>query len=108
MQTREIPGALVLTVTGEIDMLTAPHLHTAVSAAMQQGEKLLVLDLSEVSFLGSPGLAVLVAANQAATRSSRAAIRLVVAENRAVIRPLRVTALDRVLATYGSLDEALD
>ena len=49
--------ARVLSVVGEIDTLTAPILRTRVEEHL--GEVgLLVLDLSEVTFLGSAGLAI--------------------------------------------------
>jgi anti-sigma B factor antagonist len=50
--------ANVVTVTGEIDMATAPELREAIAAAdLRQGR--LVVDLSAVTFLDSAGVAVL-------------------------------------------------
>jgi anti-sigma B factor antagonist len=49
----------VLTVCGEIDMLTAPALLQAGRAALEQAQRLLILDLAAVSFIGASGLATL-------------------------------------------------
>lgn len=108
LDMREVPGALILTVTGEIDVLTTPRLRAAVSKCLDRADELLVVDLTEVSFLGSHGLAALVgAAQESATGPKKAPLRLVVDENRPVVRPLEVTGLDDVLALYNSVDDAL-
>jgi anti-sigma B factor antagonist len=105
-QTR-IGAAVVVTVTGEVDMLTAPRLREAVRAALDDpraGE--VVIDLTAVTFLGSSGLAALVHARQDAARRGEP-LRVVVDHARPVIQPIKVTGLDGVLALYHRLDEAL-
>src|SRR3954451_6271827 len=57
--------ATVVHVVGEIDTLTAPVLRAQLDEHIP-AVSLLVLDLSDVTFLGSAGLAVLVAAKDAA------------------------------------------
>lgn len=104
---RMVGGTLVVAVIGEVDLDTAPVLHTAVTAAIGQtaGEPCIV-DLTAVTFLGSAGLTALVdAARLSQTR--RAPLRIVVDHNRPVIMPIVVTGLDDVLTLYHSVDEAL-
>jgi hypothetical protein len=48
LDMREVPGALILTVTGEIDVLTTPRLRAAVSKCLDRADELLVVDLTEV------------------------------------------------------------
>ena len=108
LDTREVPGALILTVTGEIDLLTTPRLRAAVSECLDRADELLVVDLTQVSFLGSHGLAALVgAAQESANGRNKAPLRLVVDGNRPVVRPIQVTGLNEVLALYHSVPEAL-
>ena len=100
--------ALVVTVAGEIDVLTVNRLRAAVSAAFNQlrdGE-ILVVDLTEVTFLGSPGLQALVDVTEAAQRR-RDPLRIVVDNTRPVIRPIEVTGLERVLALFDTVEEAM-
>ncbi|MGH3585407.1 MAG: STAS domain-containing protein, partial [Pseudonocardia sp.] len=59
--------ARVMHVVGEIDTLTAPVLRSRLDEQVA-AVSLLVLDLSDVTFLGSAGLAVLVAAKDDADR----------------------------------------
>ncbi|MCE6994659.1 STAS domain-containing protein [Saccharothrix sp. S26] len=98
-------GVTVVSVSGEVDMLTAPQLRAGALPHLDAGSTL-VLDLSGVSFLGSAGLAVLVEASQHAKR--RDAQFRVVAVERAVTRPLAATGLGEVFSVFGSVEQALE
>ncbi len=52
----------VLGVGGEVDMRTAPALEQALDELLDRAPRTVVVDLTEVGFLGSAGLAVLVTA----------------------------------------------
>jgi anti-sigma B factor antagonist len=102
-----VDGVIVVTVTGELDMLTTPRLRVAVREVLDEamGEPV-VLDLTAVTFLGSPGLAALVeAVREAGQRGGP--LRIVVDHVRPVIRPIQLTGLDDVLTLYETVDEAL-
>jgi anti-sigma B factor antagonist len=108
LDVRRTPEALVLSVRGEIDALTTDRFRAAVSECLVEANDLVVVDLVEVSFLGSHGLAALVSAAQESERSRyKPPIRLVVDNNRPVVRPIELTGLDQYLALYDSVDEAL-
>ncbi|MFD1150022.1 STAS domain-containing protein [Saccharothrix hoggarensis] len=94
----------VVSVSGEVDMLTAPQLRADVLRHIDAGTTV-VLDMSGVSFLGSAGLAVLVEAAQQGKR--RGAAFRVVAVERAVTRPLAATGLGEVFSVFESVDAAL-
>jgi len=54
-------GATRVVVAGEVDMLTAPQLHEALMAALQDGAPHVIdVDLSGVSFMDSTGITELV------------------------------------------------
>jgi anti-sigma B factor antagonist len=99
--------SVVVAAIGDIDAVTVPELSTAVLAAIGDipGQRV-VLDLSEVSFLGSHGLAMLV---DIATRARQVGrpLRLVVDHQHPVIRPLEITGIDNSFALYHTLGEAL-
>ena len=87
--TRPFPEIAVLAVRGEIDTLSAPEFTAAVDELLTAPGDILVMDLTEVRFLASSGLAVLIkAAHRAEDRGIR--LRLVIA-SRAVRRPLEIT-----------------
>jgi anti-sigma B factor antagonist len=56
---RHPDGAVVLTLTGEIDMSNAHAFATALAEARQDAAEPLVVDLSAVDYLDSAGLAAL-------------------------------------------------
>jgi anti-sigma B factor antagonist len=67
-------------------------------------DKVLVVDLSGVTFLASSGLAVLIrAAHRAATRDLRLQL---VAATRAVRRPLEITGVDRMFDLHPDVESA--
>ncbi|HEV2781188.1 MAG TPA: STAS domain-containing protein [Actinophytocola sp.] len=98
-------GVAVLHVAGEVDLLTAGTLGERIRANLGSESRVLVLDLTEVSFLGSAGLAEIVSASQSA--AERGARIMLVATNRAVLRPMEVTGLLSVLPVFQTVDAAL-
>jgi anti-sigma B factor antagonist len=97
-------GARVLHVVGEVDTLTAPVLRTRLDEHLAEVE-LLVLDLTDVTFLGSAGLAVLVAAKDEADRFGHR-LRLVPG-SRIVVRALEATGLLTLFDLADTAAEAL-
>jgi anti-sigma B factor antagonist len=101
--------ALIIFLEGEIDGLTAPRMRVAIGEAFERlTGRMLVLDLTEVRFLGSAGLrALLDSAAEAITHRGHEPLRVVVDENRPVVRPIEIVGLDNVLALYHSVGDAL-
>lgn len=97
-------GAVILQVSGEIDLLTAPQVEEAVMPLVRQQPSMLVVDLSGVSFLASAGLKLLVAAQQASGAGTRVRV---VANDRHTFRPIEITGLSEQIAVYPSLADAL-
>jgi anti-anti-sigma factor len=100
----QVDDAVVLTVSGEVDMLSAPQLAEAIRAALAAGPPALVIDLTKVDFLASAGMTVLVTAQAEVTPPTRFAV---VANGSATSRPIKLMGLDNVLALYSTLDSAL-
>jgi anti-sigma B factor antagonist len=93
------PGAKVIHIVGEIDMCTADDFASAVTDELTGTVDSLVINLAEVTFIGSAGLAVLV---EARTRAMDLGIALGVdAPHRAVRRPFELTGLADLLLVGG-------
>lgn len=58
---------VVLTVAGELDMHTAPHLTDALNAELAGGNVHMVLECADLRFVDSSGLGVLVGAHKRAS-----------------------------------------
>jgi anti-anti-sigma factor len=101
---RTVGTAVVVEVAGEIDLLTAGDVRAAIAAGMATAPETLVVDLAEVSFMDSAGLAMLAHAHM--TAGERVALR-VVATNPATLKPIRLTGMDRMLAMFDTVADAL-
>lgn len=102
---RPTPAAAVLSVQGEVDSLTTPQLDAGIADLLAVPDTTcFVIDLSEVTFLASGGLATLIQAAQlVGERGHR--LRLVVT-TRAVRRPLQLTGSDQLFDMFEDLDAA--
>jgi len=97
-------GVAVVSVGGEIDLSTASAFEAAIAGALDNDPPVLVIELSEVSFMASVGLRILAATHEKVSKSAQVAI---VANNQATNRPMQLTGLDKVMSTYPTLDDAL-
>lgn len=99
---REVEGMTVLALSGELDVATAPDLDGRISEVLEGGEGPLVLDLSQLSFLDSKGLACFLRA------SARQPGRIAIASPRErITRLFQATGLAERLQVRSSLAEAL-
>ncbi len=99
-----IDGAVVVAVSGALDMLTTPQLSEAMDVAVSKSPATLVVDLTDVDFLGSAGMNALVAAHRTFTSLPRFAV---VADGPATSRPLKLIGIDDIIDLYPNLDDAL-
>jgi anti-sigma B factor antagonist len=99
--------AVVMRLSGEIDYYTAPILREVLTGALSanRGRRLLVLDLEQVEFIGSQGLAELVTASDRA-RQAGMAMRLAAA-NHTVRMLLAVTGTGELFALHATVAGAL-
>lgn len=95
----------VVHVAGEIDVYTAPALRERLDEEIGRGHHDLVVDLSEVTFMDSTGLGVLVGRLKL-IRVHEGALRLVCAHDR-VLKVFAITGLDKVFEIYATVDDAL-
>jgi anti-sigma B factor antagonist len=99
---------LVVTVAGEIDLVTVDKVRTALAAGLDQLEdgEVLVIDLTGVTSLCSTGLQALIEAIQAA-QCRHVFVRIVIDRAGPMIRLITVTGLDKDFALFDTVDEAL-
>ena len=95
----------VVSVTGEIDLFTAPEFKQRMSAPIDAGRSRLVVDLSETSFIDSSSLGVLIGAHR--RLKLRGGALLVVCENEAITKTFKITGLDGVFTLAPTVEAAL-
>jgi anti-sigma B factor antagonist len=99
------PNAVVIAVRGEVDLFTSPLLRDRLLGHLRHAAPQLVIDLTEVDFLGAAGLTVLVSVRESAVAMG---IRMcVVAHTHRVLLPLAIVGLDGVFDIYPDLAQAL-
>jgi anti-sigma B factor antagonist len=98
-------GAIVLVVQGDADLHVAAELRERLTRTIDEGASALVVDLSDVTFVDSMALGVLLGAMKR-MRAAGGRLRLVVARPE-VRRIFEITLLDRVLAIDATREEAL-
>jgi anti-anti-sigma factor len=88
----------VLSLAGELDLANAGTL----AAQLEQGtEGEVVLDMTELEFIDSTGIALLVATHRRLNRAEEVCFRLVGSESAAVRRVMALTGLDAELPFSG-------
>lgn len=97
-------GIVVLSIGGEIDLVTAPALEEAIGTVVVDNPSALIIDLSAVEFLGSVGLKILAATYEKLGDSAEFGV---VARGPATRRPIHLTGLDKTFPLYPTLDDAL-
>jgi anti-anti-sigma factor len=103
---RPVRGLVVVRVFGELDALTAPRLEEMLTNRLGSSIVSLVVDLSDVTFLGTAGLTVLLrACLHAEVRG--VGLWIVTGQGRPVLRALETTGNARRLPTTPSLSAAL-
>lgn len=98
-------GFVVLSIGGEIDLVTAPALEEAIGGVVVDHPAGLIIDLSAVEFLGSVGLKILAATYEKLGDSAEFGV---VAQGPATRRPIHLTGLDKTFALYATVDDALN
>ncbi|MEU4448841.1 STAS domain-containing protein [Actinosynnema sp. NPDC050801] len=101
---QESAGVVVVVVTGELDMATAPMVEEYVHRRLGQAGRTLVLDLSGVTFFGSSAINLLIGLG-AACDAAGTALRLV-ATTKVVLYPLELTDLTEHFTIVTAASEA--
>jgi anti-sigma B factor antagonist len=97
------PGYRGCRLSGEIDFTSAGAVQSALLGMILPGGGAMIVDLSQVTFLDSSGLGLLVQAYRVATEQDTT---MLVVASEPVRKLLRLTGLDTVLETYDERSAA--
>ena len=98
-------GIPVLRVIGALDTASNQQIATQFGALLDTRPIAVVMDLRDVGFLGSAGIAMLINAQHHAGRLQ--VPFAVVADNHSVLRPLQASQVYNMLAMCSTLEEAV-
>lgn len=102
LATREIDGATIVAVGGEIDVYTAPKLRDRITELVAGGVYHIVVDMERVEFLDSTGLGVLVGGLKK-VRAHDGSLQLICNQER-LLKIFRITGLAKVFTIHESAD----
>jgi anti-sigma B factor antagonist len=91
---------------GEVDALTAPRLGRRLLTLAEEGKTRLVVDLSNVTFMDSTGIGVLLNTLRA-LRARRGGGLVLVCPTERIMRPFQITGLMDQLRVFASREQAL-
>ena len=97
-------GAVVVHLVGELDLYNAPEVRETLLQLCAEKPERLVVDLSDVDFVDSTALGVLI---EARTRLENRQSFLLAAPGRETHRALTISGLDQHLSVHDSVDAAL-
>lgn len=97
-------STVVVNCTGVLDMLTAPHLEERLATVSAKQPTAVVVDLTDVDFLASHGMNVLLTVRRNLEPHVAFAV---VADGPATSRPLTLIGVAEVINMCATLDEAL-
>ncbi|MBV9581366.1 MAG: STAS domain-containing protein [Chloroflexi bacterium] len=99
-------GVAVAEMVGDLNLLCAADVRTRLAAAVDGGQRHLVVDLGQVKFIDSSGLGALISGLKSA-RQAGGDLRIARPGEQALV-VLKLTTLDRVLRPYATVEDALD
>jgi anti-sigma B factor antagonist len=97
-------GVAIVQLGGELDLYNAPAVREALQEASSDGPQRVVVDLSDVDFIDSTALGVLI---EARSRFSNRKAFLLAGPGLETRRALEISGLDRHFAVHESVDDAL-
>ena len=99
------PELAIVSVSGELDLYTAPRVRTGIHEAGAVGADKVIVDLSETSFIDSAALGVLV--QETKRLEGRGKSLVLVTSDPRTTRVVELSGLNRVLRTYPTLQDAI-
>ncbi len=106
VSVEKLEDATIVRVAGEVDVATAPELRKGLEQVPTDGTKVIV-DLSDVAFLDSTGLGVLVGGWKRINGGEHPARMALVVTRPEILRVLEITGLTEVFDLFDGVAEAM-
>ena len=95
----------VIELRGEVDLYTAPEFKTHLHELIDEGKTHIVIDLSQVTYIDSTTLGVLVGGLKRLRRAGGSLV--LVCTEASIVHIFDVTGLDQALPVYATVEEAI-
>jgi anti-sigma B factor antagonist len=106
IMVEQLDAACIVSLSGEVDLYAAPEFKRELLQVIDAGAALVIVDLSDVTFIDSTTLGVLMGAlNRLRQRDADLSL---VCRDQNIIRIFEITGLDRTFAIYPTRVEAVE
>jgi anti-anti-sigma factor len=105
LTTQEVDGHAVIHLKGELDIATVDDLRNDLRQARRSHGEHVILDLTDLEFMDSQGLSVIVNCHKSVTAAGGSLA--LVAPRPIVRRTLEITGLAGRLGVFGSIEDAI-
>ena len=105
IQDRVVDDAHVVSVTGEVDLFTAPEFKQRVMTPIAAGVEHVIVDLTGATFIDSSSLGALIGAHR--RLKSRGGTLVVACDVESIVKTFRITGLDGVFELVDSVEAAV-
>ena len=95
----------VVVLTGEVDATNSEELYNILESVVLQRPRLLIVDLSDLSFMDSTGLRMLLRATR--ELDQQGGVLSLAAPQASVARVLQLTRADQLIPVYDSVADAI-
>lgn len=110
LEVQVTPGPIpIINVDGEIDHYVVPELESKIMAFIDEGHASIILDFSDVSYIDSAGIALIILSIQKSGPLGGRVGLVVMNENvLKILEIVGITKLAEGFSLYSSVDEALE
>ena len=95
----------VVVLAGEVDATNSDEMYGVLESVVTQHPRLLIVDISELSFMDSTGLRMLLRSSR--TLDQQGGVLALAAPQTAVARVLQLTRADQLIPVYQSVADAI-
>ncbi len=106
LSVKQLKRSSLLDVKGRVDSSTAPELGVVLEDIMEQGTYRIVVDMSELDFISSAGIRVLITAAKTARRWNRGDVYLAALPAH-ILDTFKLAGLTRVFKIFPTTVEAV-
>jgi anti-sigma B factor antagonist len=106
VETTQRDAASILTLSGEIDVYTAPRLRQAIVDLVDGGSRRIIVDMEKVEFLDSTGLGVLVEGLKR-VKNHDGELSIVATHDK-ILKIFDITGLNKAFPIHPTVDDAFE
>lgn len=99
-------GAIILSIQGEVDLANAASLRTELTSAIGTGTRLIVVDLTDLRYIDTSGINVLLDTHRAFAKDG--SVIVLVVGSSMIQRTFKIIGLEQLIPMYPTVETAIE